>query len=731
MKKLLFFLGLMLLSGAIFAQQLSFRFANPQIIRLYSVDNLQFDVQVMASTPTYLWSTQVALSFDNTTFDNNTSDWTITRVGPFSGNNTSSNSKYSVTIQPSGTVPGKICGIGLTADVNKLGATPADNNFASIPTSWITMITVSIPLSVASGDGMAGIDFLETPMNGEDYYISAPNTTLSYLNPNLYDSRDFLTAFTGRIYSTGTNDWSQVGGPTDGVQYKNLGASVSTTVWDGAASIPSGTSLAKALQIQNPATLTIPVNGALTVTGATEIDTPGGLVIQSDATGTGSLITGSVTGSGTTVAQSYLTTGAWHLVSSPVVQSVASFLTTNSNVPTNNAARGMMDYNPASNSWNSFFTNGIGGNVGGGKGFCLRSSANGIVSFTGALQAGNQSVTGLGATYWNCVGNPYSSAIGINSASTSGATNNFLTVNTSNLDPSYGAVYIWQQPDASNGQTGKYTAVSNLNGALDVQQGQAYMVKMNSGITSLSFTPAMQFHSPSLTLKAAENVWPTIKLIATADPQTNYTTIAFNSGMTKGLDPTYDAGLLKGGTDLLIYTKLVEDNGIPFAIQALPDNNFDKMIIPVGLDFKTGGDVVFSAETTNLPGDCKVILEDIPAAVFTDLSNAVYKVTIPANSVITDRFRLHTSLVSSVIDPVLESTLNAYAFMNIEIRIVGEVSSNAVATLYQVDGKAMIIQKLAEGSLNVIPISSFNTGLYILTVRDGVKLHTFKIPLKR
>ena len=210
-------------------------------------------------------------------------------------------------------------------------------------------------------------------------------------------------------------------------------------------------------------------------------------------------------------------------------------------------------------------------------------------------------VSSLTSGKWNCIGSPYTSAIGINSASSSGATNNFIAVNAANLDGVYSGVYLWDQPDDSNGKTGKYTAVNNLSGAQNVQQGQAFMVKMDASATTLSFTPEMQFHSTALALKSAKAVLPSIQLIATVNAQSNSTLIAFKDGMTKGLDPTYDAGLLKGGTDLLVYTKLVEDNGIPFAIQALPDNSYEKMIIPVGIDFKTGGEVVFSAQTTIPP----------------------------------------------------------------------------------------------------------------------------------
>ena len=490
------------------------------------------------------------------------------------------------------------------------------------------------------------------------------------------------------------------------------------------------------LTIALGASLTIDSQSFLTVSSAvTNSNTTGtvGLTVNSDATGTASLIAPLATGTGAAAAQRWMSAGAWHLVSAPVVQTVSSFLTANGNVATNGSARGMMDYIPASNNWNSFFLNGADhGNLGSGKGFSMRLAGltpvtdDAAVTATGLLQAGAMSVSGLTAGKWNCVGNPYSSAIGINNSSSTGATNNFIAVNATNLDQNYEAIYVWHNLDANNGQPGNYTVINNTNPPYnDIQQGQAFMVLMDAGKTSVSFTPQMQFHGTALLLKSAQTPWSMIKLVASANSQTGSTLIAFNDGMTKGLDVTYDAGLLRGGSDVQVYTKLVEASGntTPFAIQALPENNFNEMIIPVGVESKIGGEIIFSAETTDLPSNCKVILEDKLTKTFTDLSANVYKAAIMPNSTVADRFQLHTSTatIGAIGQSILSGKLNAFATGNTEIRVVGEVSGKAVATLYDVLGKAVLMQKLSEGTLNVIPLSNIKSGVYILSVEDKVK----------
>ena len=732
MKRLLF-ICLLLISGATFAgspppgPQLSFRFANPRITgTTATINNLTFDVQVQCNQTNYfLWASTVKLNFNTSTFSSTASQWTATRGTAFNFQNSGGNAAYAITK----TITGSVVNIAFTGDVGVAGNGPTALDFTEIPITWTTLVTVSARLLDTSGDGIAGITFQTSGMNGfEQYLANATPTYSNFTNPNIYDSRDFTNSFTGRIYSA-LNGWTNLwaSGTVNAVDWTR---SLSTTAWEGTPTMPSGVANLKALRVESPATLTIPVDGQVTVTGTpgtTVIDTPNGLTIQSSASGTGSLITNSITGSG--IAQNYLTTGRWHLVSSPVVQTIASFLSANSNVPTSASNRGMMDYDPAGNAWNPFFTTGTG-SAGAGKGYCLRSAANGIVTFTGNVQAGTISPTGLIANKWNCVGNPFTSAIGINSGATS--TTNFLSVNSGNLDATYGAVYLWDNADNGGGT---YTAVSNvLNPSISaIAQGQAFMVKMNSA-TQLDFIESSQLHQPSLALKSATTkIWPLIKLTATVNNVQNSTIIAYNGGMTKGLDPTYDAGLFKGAADLVIYSKLVEDVGTPFAIQALPDNNYNSMIIPIGVDSKTGGQVVFSAETFNLPSGVKVILEDIQAKTFTDLSTSSYKAIIAANSDVSDRFRLHNSTATTqgaIGDPGLAGKLSAYAYMNSEIRIVGSVSKDAVATLYDVQGKSVIITRLSEGSLNVIPVSSVSTGLYLLTVKDGVNSQSFKILLK-
>jgi hypothetical protein len=393
----------------------------------------------------------------------------------------------------------------------------------------------------------------------------------------------------------------------------------------------------------------------------------------------------------------------------------------------------MTDFNSVTNNWNPFFTITTEGTIIQGKGYSmkLQGSSDADVIFTGSVEAGPVSVvTELGK--WNCVGNPYTSAIGI--TSTAGSADNFLNRNASNLDPVYG-VYIWDRSDGGNQMTGSYTAISNVPNpsylGSDIQQGQAFMVKMKPTVNDVSFNHSMQIHDPGLALKSAQADWAIIQLTATINNQKSSTTIGFNQDMTIGLDASYDAGLFKGPSELSFYSYLLNGDTIPFAIQALPDNQYEYMIIPLGLDSKLGGKVTFSAEVINLPVPGRAILEDLQTKIVTDLAKDVYSTTVNPNTSVSNRFRLHAShlTVTGVNNKPHDSQLIAYPIRNTEIRITGSLSKLAMATLYDIQGKLVLVKNLEEGSINSFSIPNLRSGIYLLSVKDNQQVHQFKIPI--
>jgi len=76
------------------------------------------------------------------------------------------------------------------------------------------------------------------------------------------------------------------------------------------------------------------------------------------------------------------------------------------------------------------------------------------------------------------------------------------------------------------------------------------------------------------------------------------------------------------------------------------------------------------------------------------------------------------------------STLIAYSIGNTEITLKGQVSEAAIATLYDIQGKVIVIKQLEAGDMNVIPTPYIKTGVYLLWVKDQTRIQTLKVPVK-
>jgi len=614
-----------------------------------------------------------------------------------------------------------------TQAVNSIGATTAtgNGNITNLgnpnPTAygvcWSTTSGAETATgSYASNGSASATGAFTASMTGltanTTYYVKAYATNTA---GTVYGSEVSFTTLTNGTFTAATNnDWATASNWASN--------SVPTSATD--VTIPSGKD---------------PVISAITQGSCNNLTVTGTLTIQSSASGTGSLII-SGTSTGTVNCERYMTGSKWHIVS-PIAAfgSISTFIQTPGNaIPSKNVSGtnryGMMDYDEATNTWNTYYAATTPDILPAGKGYNLRRASDGIVTFTGDLTSGTKLVwLGKGGTGWNCIGNPYTSAINMNDAANTSY--NFLKTNaidnTSTLDPSYACMYLWDDATLS------YKILGNVSfGTRDLAQnvlqaGQGFFVKAASDGVLVQFTNNMQVHQTATPFKApaVTTSWPGIALKAASADASSSAVIAFNENMTKGLDPTYDAGLLRGTNGLSLYTRLVEDNGVDFAIQCLPEN-YSNLVIPVGVDRKDGGEITFSAETVELPKNCKVIIEDKTTNTFTSLAEGeTYKTTVLAGTSAVGRFYIHTSEntttgISGLTADI--SSLKAY-IANDAIIIEGEVGDQAIATLYNLHGQKMSINSLQKGYLNTLPCSDLTKGIYLLTIQQNGKTATKKL----
>lgn len=692
---------------------LTFRLANPNITFDSGTNYLVFDVQAKAAVAgSFVFSGQGGFSFANANLA--TTGWFVFKGPLLSGayGPGGATQKYQTVTSFTGS-PVKF-NVGWVADAGSIDQPATSARFNEVTTGYQTLVTVWAPIT--NSTGMAGVDFDEVFMNGQQFYkLGAAPWFAGYVNPNLYDADDFMNLFLGRIYANAA--WSQIGGAAD------WSVNLNTSVWNGNAIVAGGAE-AKAtnLRVHGTATLTIPANGKLTVSNITELNTVQAMVIQSDATGTGSFISGDMAGVGTALVQRYMigSPTAWHLISSPVgQQSIADFV----NNAANNVAYSVPKYGlaPYDNSVPGWvhYTNATLAGAGDfipAKGYEVLRNTDGPGLFTGAISTGlvPRVITHWGVNmWWNLVGNPYPSAVNANSAA--GAAN-FLTANAALLDVAKTGVYIWNQP------MGTYDVINQASPAAFVPVGQAFFIKSAPAGGAVDFTAAMRTHS-SAAFKAGQSAWPSIKVNAVIAGASRNAQIYYIPGTTVGVDQGYDAGTFEESASDIILGTRIEGSDVDFAIQSLP---VVEGVVALAVNAPEGGAVNFTVEVSDLPSNTKVYLEDRLTGKFTrmDENGSFYSVNV-AEAATKGRFFIHTTQGTlGVIDEVMGDVTVIAMPREHKIRILGTETPNSMATIYELNGAVVGTQVLPNVGENEMPFMPVANGVYLIKVQETGKAPT-------
>lgn len=466
----------------------------------------------------------------------------------------------------------------------------------------------------------------------------------------------------------------------------------------------------------------ITVQGNLTTGGLLSLSSDGDV-----SNVTSLIVNGTSTGN---VTYSRYVTGAspnWHLIASPVSgQSIKSFVQAGGNaIATSGINYGLGQYTENTNAWSMYTTGNIdaAGNFSVGTGYELLRGSSGTLTFTGTLVASSSpgiTRTALTNAGWNLVGNPFTAAISGNE--NADASNNFIEVNLDNLDASFANIYYWDLT------TSTYKPIGQSSDAYRIASGQGFFVRSKTGGATLSFTNAMQTHTAG-SFKSVQTSWPSIELTATISDKTSTTEIRYLPEMTAGLDPGYDAGAFEQDPDFGIFTRLVEDNGIKFAVQCLPDNDYKSLVIPIGLNAGQGSMVNFILEASNLPADIEVYLEDRLTGKFTRLDNGgTYSVILNESSQGSGRFFIHTRQGFLGTDLVQESPIKLIPIPDRQmIRITGPIDLPADVTIYDLNGRVLSMDRLTATNENQVRFSQMNSGIYLIRIHSSKALIQEKI----
>lgn len=518
------------------------------------------------------------------------------------------------------------------------------------------------------------------------------------------------------------------------------------STWRPGSVAPSTSSTSKAIVVQSgTATISAEVDCASleTLSGSTlevstgigvtvngNINNNGSIVVNSDATSGGSIIT-TGTSKGTYEYKQYLTGGAsspWHLIASPFEsQNINDFVTNSNNSLQTSASNnyGLACYNVGTDAWN-YYHNGSGsspnidastaGNFEAGKGYSVLRSSSGYVSFSGTMNTADQT-TSLTPNKWNLVGNPYPSFVNVNNGANSN--NNMIDECTNAIHDCYEAIYMW------DGVSSQYDIINHASSATYLSPAQGYYVYADSDGGNYSFTEAMQSHQSGDWFQRSSEEWPSLKLIANFSGIESLTEVRYIEGTTLGLDMGYDAGRFTGGNnDFYIGTKFIDGSmwELDLGLQCIPPfDEYESYVIPVSVTVIDESEVTFKVELSNFPSDTLVYLEDVFNQTFTrlDVEGSEYSTTVSPFEATTGRFYLHTETNETALIEEAIQDLTIFVSNNSILNIMGNVTDNTQLKVFDAAGRLILENHLINADNTTIPLPSLSAGLYMIQINMG------------
>lgn len=456
------------------------------------------------------------------------------------------------------------------------------------------------------------------------------------------------------------------------------------------------------------------LSGSLTVNGNLTNDPSSTLQIIANLGNPASLIVRGIA-TGDINYQRELSTNNWYLISPPVIDETIGDFISNQTLDTSGNNIGLAPYiNNIGDAW-SYFQTGQDYSataMESGKGYSVKPFASGNIGFTGAISTENvmYEISQGTASGFNLIGNPYASYISVTELLNTNELedNDFLTEAT---------VWLWDQ------STDNYEPY-NLSKPLEIAPGQGFFVSAN-GSHNFQFLESMQSHHSSNTFHRHTDNRPEIRLtINTNDGMVKDTDIYYIEGTIAGFDNGYDSTLFGGvSNSFAVYTHLVSDSeGLDYKIQSLPPEDYESMVIPVGLNAVLGTQLTFNISSANLPSGIHVYLEDRVRNEFVLFNDptTTYEVTLDTDHQGIGRFYLHTT--SSTLDlanPLeLSESVSLYTINSDRstLRLTGLSEGElAKVTIYNILGNMIYSQDLiGRNSFNDLSMPKLSTGIYIV-----------------
>ncbi len=590
--------------------------------------------------------------------------------------------------------------------------TLASHGDETVQAFW-TQATASIPagsslvIRVSAADGTAGGDIIEAGI--DDLVVTK-------------------VCEEPIVYTFNNNVWS----PSDP---NNVSSSNDTIViMDGNAVISMDTSI-DAITVEAGAALTI--NSGVTLTANTTTLTSTSLVYSSlilDGTLTGTVNYErhvNINGSGET--------GSNDLISAPLTgQQFDDFVLANPNILNNGTLYLFGPFDKVAGDYTLY--NGTSTvTLDAGIGYRAASSDNDTFTFTGTANSGmiTHDITNSGpveVAQWNLVGNPYPSYLNVWDFLTHEVSPGVMNIQLMNAATA--AVYGYDG-DISDGWT--IYNLATITPTTLIAPGQGFFVSAdptNAPLYDLQFMPAMRATGTSDDFIQGRNQSSVLSSLVLSNSERSHNTrIYFIEGTTRGLDHGYDACDFGDAPDeFSIFTNLVEGNSyMEIAVQSLPYNDFNNVVVPLGIKAAQGTELTISlGNNSTLPDDVNVYLEDTLFNTVTLLNESDFVFTPDSALTGTGRFFLRYSA-----DTLTETTFELDDILifadndNRDIIVKGQLAEFNNLKIYDLQGRLVRTQMLDHTILtNKVNVSTFSTGVYLVQLSNGSASKTKKLVIE-
>ncbi|MCB0805444.1 MAG: T9SS type A sorting domain-containing protein [Bacteroidales bacterium] len=462
--------------------------------------------------------------------------------------------------------------------------------------------------------------------------------------------------------------------------------------------------------------LTITDSSFITVDGALNISDT--LILECNSGEMANLITnGTISGAYAKVEQ-HLQADHWNMVSSPMTSATASVY----------EGSYLLDWNETDSTWSYIIS--LTDPLNTNEGYfvwpesTISSPVN--VAYTGLLNTGNQSVSGLTYTAgagkgngWNLVGNPYPSVLEWNSSWT-----------TSGVDAT---IYIY---DGSNYKTWNY----NLGGFGSMGNGyipptQGFWVKANSTGPSVTIPNSARTHAAQTFYKGSENtVWNMFSVKISDNTHSDELIIGFQEGGKDGFSGTFDAYKLFGIESIpQVYALAGEEQ---FAVDIMEPLNGKIKSVKLGFRAGTGGIYNLVFENLDMIDPAyDIYLEDKlsfgTSKKLVDIkSHPEYKFSATAGTE-EDRFVLHFYPINENNNNETGFNNDGGGFSNIYawekvVFVNYQQDEPAEIVIYNMMGKEIMKKQISQLALHKMTLHA-DKGYYIVKVLTANNIQTEKV----